>query len=112
MGILYFTRNHFKENLIIKPIYFDYILNMFIPLWIFRHRLSPVASTHPGPKGDELENTLEGEAHGEGEVHVAEDVGEEQRSPVVLRGNKASSSPVARYNDGYRSAPSSSEESC
>ena len=71
-----------------------------------------IIQTYPGSVGDEFENALKGETHGEGEVHVAEDVGEEQRSSVVLRENKESSSPVARYNDGYRSAPSSSEESC
>ena len=39
---------------------------------------------HPWSVGDEFEDALEGEAHGEGEVHVAQDVGEEQRGTVVL----------------------------
>ena len=41
-------------------------------------------NTHPWPESDELEDALEGKAHGEGEVHVAQNVGEEQRGPVVL----------------------------
>ena len=39
---------------------------------------------HPWSVRDEFEDALEGEAHGEGEVHVAQDVGEEQRGAVVL----------------------------
>ena len=40
---------------------------------------------YPGSVGDELEDALEGEAHGEREVHVAQNVREEQRCPVVLQ---------------------------
>ena len=32
--------------------------------------------TYPGSVGDEFENALKGETHGEGEVHVAQDVSE------------------------------------
>ena len=42
---------------------------------------------YPWSVGDEFEDALEGEAHGEGEVHVAQDVGEEQRGTVVLNEN-------------------------
>ena len=40
---------------------------------------------YPGSVGDELEDALEGKAHGEREVHVAQNVGEEQRGPVILQ---------------------------
>ena len=54
----------------------------------FSTPISPEACTHPGAKGDELENTLEGEAHGEGEVHVGEQIPQDQGRSVKLNTGK------------------------
>ena len=45
-------------------------------------------NTHPGPECDELEDALKGEAHGEGEVHVGEQVSQDERGPVKLNTGK------------------------
>ena len=48
---------------------------------------SATSTIYPRSIRYEFEDTLESEAHGEGEVHVAQDVGEEQRGTVVLNKN-------------------------
>ena len=45
-------------------------------------------NTHPGPECDELEDALKGEAHGEGEVHVGEQVSQDERGSVKLNTGK------------------------
>ena len=40
--------------------------------------------THPWSESDELEHALKGEAHGEGEVHVGQQVPQHERSSVKL----------------------------
>ena len=42
--------------------------------------------TYPRSKGNKLEDALNGEEHGEGEVHVGEDVHQHQRGAVKLIG--------------------------
>ena len=63
----------------------DFSLNSIFcfKLW---HRF--VLNTHPWPESDELEDALKGEAHGEGEVHVGEQVPQDERSPVKLNTGK------------------------
>jgi hypothetical protein len=48
-------------------------------------------STYRRSVRDELETALDREAHGEGEVHVAEDVGQQQGGAVILKnkGNRS-----------------------
>lgn len=41
-------------------------------------------STHPRAEGDQLEDALKGEAHGEREVHVGEEVREDKGGAVKL----------------------------
>ena len=43
-----------------------------------------MSATHPGSESDEFEDALKGEAHGEGEVHIGEKVGEDERGAVKL----------------------------
>ena len=43
-----------------------------------------LSDTHPGSESDEFEDALKGEAHGEGEVHIGEKVGEDERGAVKL----------------------------
>ena len=45
-------------------------------------------NTHPRSEGDELEHALKGEAHGEGEVHVGEEVPQHERRSVKLNTGK------------------------
>ena len=49
------------------------------------HRLF---QTHPGPECDELEDAFKGEAHGEGEVHVGEQIPQDERRSVKLNTGK------------------------
>ena len=63
----------------------DFSLNstFCFKLW---HRF--VLNTHPWPESDELEDALKGEAHGEGEVHVGEEVPQHERRSVKLNTGK------------------------
>ena len=61
----------------------------FFSFFNFWHRfVTDLKNTHPRSEGDELEHALKGEAHGEGEVHVGEEVPQHERRSVKLNTGK------------------------
>ena len=55
---------------------------------LFSTFATDLKNTHPRAEGDELEHALKGEAHGEGEVHVGEEVPQHERRSVKLNTGK------------------------
>ena len=70
-----------KKNLK-KRLHFAYIF--WILVGIFEPRIVTRPNAYPRSEGNELEDTLDAEEHCEGEVHVGENVHQDQRRPVEL----------------------------